>query len=317
VTGPDLPLTSPARLCDDATLDAKSFCLPKRADAMLRTEKFNIEQLRKNSGGIGGSDVLILEYPAEHTVIKAKWRTSKKGGKGFNNSPRKELAAFKVQTLFLDPDEYVVPPTAGRCIETAALRKFLPKVEETFDGAPCVFGVLSYWLTNMSDEDVFDEARLNRDPAYRRSVADMNLLTYLIDHRDTKQSNFLISTDPKTPRTFSVDNGMAFSGMRNPIAYFKKGWADLIVPALPKTQIDRLRKLTRRDLDTLLTVSQYSVTPHGLVETPPTAALSDKEGVRRSGDVIQFGLTRHEVDGIEKRLKALLAKVDRDEIKVF
>jgi hypothetical protein len=284
---------------------------------MLRTGTFEIEQVRKNSSGIGGSDVFVLGYPGEHTVIKAKWSTSKKGGTGFNNNPRKELAAFKVQTLFLEPEEYVVPPTVGRCIESAAIRRYLPKAEETFEGAPCVFGVLSYWLLNMTDKNVFDAARFASDPEYRRSVADMNLLTYLIDHRDTKQSNFLISMDPQHPRAFSVDNGMAFSGVRNPIAYFKKGWAKIIVPALPKQQIERLRKVTRHDLDMLLTVAQYSVTPHGLVETPSTSALSDTKGVRRDGDVIQLGLTRHEVNGIEKRLRTLLDRVDRDEIKVF
>jgi hypothetical protein len=317
VRGPELPLTSPAKLCNDAALGAKSFCLPKRADAMLRTGQFDIKQAWTNSSGIGGSEVFILEYPGEHTTIKAKWSTSEKGGTGFNNNPRKELAAFKVQTLFLEPEEYVVPPTVGRCLESAAVRNYLPKAKETFVGAPCVFGVLQYWLNNMTDKNVFDAARFESDPAYRRSVADMNLLTYLIDHRDTKQANFLISTDPKHPRAFSVDNGMAFSGIRHPVAYFKKGWAKIIVPALPNEQIERLRKVTRHDLDTLLTVSQYSVTPHGLVETTPTAAFSDKVGVRRDGDVIQFGLTRHEVDGIEKRLKTLLGRIDRDEIKVF
>jgi hypothetical protein len=317
VAGPDVPLTSPAELCHDAALDAKSFCLPTQAEEMLRTGQFDVKQVRTNSTGIGGSDVFVLEYPGEHTVIKAKWSTSKKGGTGFNTNPRKEIAAFKVQMLFLEPEEYVVPPTVGRCLEDAAVRDLLPKVKGAFEGAPCVFGVLQYWLINVTDKNVFDAARFESDPAYRRSVADMNLLTYLIDHRDTKQANFLISTDPKRPRAFSVDNGMAFSGFRNPIAYFKEGWAKIIVPALPKKEIERLRKLTRHDLDTLLTVSQYSVTPHGLVEVPATAAISDEEGVRREGDVIQIGLTRDEVDGIENRLKTLLGKVDRDEIKVF
>lgn len=317
VAGPDVPLTSPAELCHDAALDAKSFCVPKQAESMLRSEKFTIEQVRKNSSGIGGSEVFVLEYPGENAVIKAKWSTSKKGGTGFNTNPRKELAAFKLQTLFLEPEEYVVPPTVGRCIESTAVHGHLPKSKEQFEGVPCVFGVLQYWLSNVTDENVFDAARFESDPAFRRTVAEMNLLTYLIDHRDTKRMNFLISTDPRHPRAFSVDNGMAFSGFRNPIAYFKDGWAKIIVPALPKTQIERLRKLTRHDLDTLLTVSQYTVTPHGLVEVPPTAPISDTEGVRREGNVIQLGLTRDEVDGIEKRLKTLLGEIDRDEIKVF
>jgi hypothetical protein len=64
-------------------------------------------------------------------------------------------------------------------------------------------------------------------------------------------------------------------------------------------------------------VAQYSVTPEGLVEVPPTPAFSDTSGVRREGNVIQLGLTRREVDGVAARLSALLEKVDRGEIKVF
>jgi hypothetical protein len=146
----------------------------------------------------------------------------------------------------------------------------------------------------------------------------MNLLTYLIDHRDTRPSNFLISTDKAHPRTFAIDNGLAFSGFRNPLAAFTKiNWAKIIVPALPRKQLERLRKLTPHELDTLLTVAQYSVTPHGLVEVPPTPPLVESKGVRREGNVIQFGLTRHEVDSIATRLKTLLERVDRGEIKVF
>jgi hypothetical protein len=99
--------------------------------------------------------------------------------------------------------------------------------------------------------------------------------------------------------------------------FTKTNWAKIIVPALPRKQLDRLRQLTRRDLDTLLTVSQYKVTPDGLVEAPPTAAFSDSSGVRREGDMIQLGLTRSEVDAMAVRLKELLERVDRGKIKVF
>ena len=250
-------------------------------------------------------------------MIKAKWKTSKKGGHGFNNEPRKELATYRFQSLFLEPEESVVPPTVGRCIPIATFREKVVPADETFAGVPCVYGVLSYWLTNVSPDGVWDEPRFNTDPAYRQSVANLNLLTYLIDHRDTRRSNFLVSTDPKRPRTFAVDNGLAFSGFRNPIAWFKKGWHDIIVPALPKKQIEKLRHLNRSDLDRLLTVAQYSVKADGLVEVPATQALAEDEGVRRRGDVIQFGLTRREVDSVESRLKALIEKVDRGKIKTF
>jgi hypothetical protein len=318
MTQPELKLTPPAKLCNAPTLGEKSFCLPSKAEAMLQTGKFDILQVRKPSSGLGGARIFFLGYPDDHLVIKAKWKTSKKGGHGFNNEPRKELATYKTQSLFLTPEEFVVPPTVGRCIPTATIHEKVPKAAETFDGAPCVFGVLSYWLNSVSPDGVFDASRFDSDPAYRESVANLNLLTYLIDHRDTRPSNFLVSTDPKHPRTFAVDNGLAFSGYRNPIVMFTKtNWAHIIVPALPRKQLDRLRKLTRRDLDTLLTVSQYKVTPDGLVEVPPTAAFSDSSGVRRQGDGIQLGLTRREVDAMAARLKELLERVDGGKIKVF
>jgi len=315
---PELPLSPPAKVCNAPALEEKSFCLPSKADAMLRTGKFDILQVRKPSSGLGGARVFVLGYPGDHLVIKAKWKTSKKGGHGFNNEPRKELAAYKAQSLFLTPEEFVVPPTVGRCITTATIHEKVPDAAETFDGAPCVFGVLSYWLINVNADHVFDASRFDSDSAYRQSVANLNLLTYLIDHHDTRPSNFLVSTDKAHPRTFSIDNGLAFSGFRNPIILFTKtNWAHIIVPELPREQLARLRKLTRHDLDTLLTVAQYSVTPEGLVEVPPTSAFSDSSGVRREGDVIQLGLTRREVDGVAARLNALLEKVDRGKIKVF
>jgi hypothetical protein len=315
---PELKLSPPAKVCENPALNDKSFCVPSRAEALLRTGKFDIVDVRKPSSGIGGSRILFLGYPDDHLVIKAKWKASAKGGNSFNNEPRKELAAYKAQSLFLTPEEFVVPPTIGRCIATATLLDKVGPVKETFDGAPCVFGVLAYWLTSVSADNVFDATRFDSDPAYRQSVANLNLLTYLIDHRDTRRSNFLVSTDLGHPRTFAVDNGLAFSGFRNPYAYFTKvNWAKIIVPALPRKQLERLRKLTRGDLDRLLTVAQYSVTPQGLVEVPPTPAFEESKGVRREGDAIQFGLTRREVDAMADRLKALLERVDSGKIKVF
>jgi hypothetical protein len=314
----EMPLTPSAKLCDDPKLAPKQFCLPEQAGTMLSTGKFEILEVRKPSSGLGGAQVFFLKYPGENLVIKAKWKTSKQGGHGFNNEPRKEIASYAIQSLFLKPDEFVVPPTIGRCIPMATFQEKVTPVEETFAGVPCVFGILSYWLTNVTADKVFDEARFNADPEYRKSVANLNLLTYLIDHRDTRPSNFLVSNDPKHPRTFAVDNGLAFSGFRNPLALFTKtNWAHIIVPSLPKEKLERLRHLTRRDFDTLLTVAQYSVTADGLVEVPVTAALSETNGVRREGDVIQFGLTRSEVDSVESRVKDLLEKVDRGKIKVF
>jgi len=124
-------------LCDDPALNAKSFCLPSRADALLRTGKFEILRVKKPTQGTGGSRILFLKYPDDHLVIKAKWKASAKGGHSFNNEPRKEIAAYKAQLLFLTPEESVVPPTVGRCIATATFREKIGPGEETFEGAPC------------------------------------------------------------------------------------------------------------------------------------------------------------------------------------
>ena len=314
---PELQLTPPATLCGDPSFDAKSFCLPRQADELLRTRRFEILQVRKPKQGVGGALILFLGYPDDDLVIKAKWKASAKGGHAFNNEPRKELAAYKAQSLFLTPDEFVVPPTVGRCIDSDTFREKVGPPEETFAGAPCVYGILAYWINNVTGDRVFDPSRFESDPAYRQSVSNLNLLTYVIDHHDTRPANFLVSTDPEHPRAFSVDNGLAFSGFRNPIADFIADWADIIVPALPRKQLDRLRRITRSDLNALLTVSQYKVTPGGLVEVPPTPAFSEESGVRREGDMIQLGLTRREVDAIASRLEALFERVDRGEIRVF
>jgi hypothetical protein len=321
MAGPEPKLTPPGTICNDAALDPKSFCVPERAEALMRTGAFDIVQVAKPSSGLGGSLIVFLHYPHDHDLmIKAKWKTSHKGGDGFNNEPRKELAAYKIQSLFLDPKDFVVPPTVGRCIPIATFQEQMKvkAADETFEGAPCVFGLLAYWLTNVSSDGVWDPDRFESDPAYRRSVANMNLVTYLIDHRDTRRSNFLVSTDRAHPGRSPSTTASPFSGFRNPLAWSTKiNWAKIIVPALPQETLKRLARLTRHDLDTLLTAAQYSVTAKGLVDVPPTPALSQPGGVRREGDVIQLGLTSQEVDGVEKRLKSLLEKVDRGEIKVF
>jgi hypothetical protein len=100
---PEMPLSSPAKVCSNPALDKKAFCLPKRAEAMLQTGKFDIVDVRKPSSGLGGAQVFFLKYSDDDTVIKAKWKTSDKGGHGFNNEPRKELAVYKMQSLFLEP----------------------------------------------------------------------------------------------------------------------------------------------------------------------------------------------------------------------
>ena len=48
--------------------------------------------------------------------LRVKLRKSEPGANSFNNVPRYDVAAYELQKLFLDPAEYVVPPTTLRMV---------------------------------------------------------------------------------------------------------------------------------------------------------------------------------------------------------
>ena len=77
---------------------------------------------------------------------------------GWNNVPRKEAAAYQIQKWFLDPHEYVVPPTVTRCIRLEEFRVVDPEPEPTADSGTCVFGASSLWIVDVEVvKRVFDE----------------------------------------------------------------------------------------------------------------------------------------------------------------
>ena len=73
-----------------------------------------------------------------------------------------------------------------------------------------------------------------------RSISpNLNLLAYLIAHRDARSSNFLMPTDPSNPRVFSIDNGIAFGGVL--YNFFTWHFDEIRTGGLPRQSIDRLR----------------------------------------------------------------------------
>ncbi len=59
--------------------------------------------------------------------LEVKLRHADPGADSFNNVPRYDLAAYELQKLFLDPAEYVVPPTALRMVAACrSLRSIRP-----------------------------------------------------------------------------------------------------------------------------------------------------------------------------------------------
>ncbi len=320
---PALPISNMRTLCPSTPDDG--FCMNSRlVTRLMMSDGLEVIQSQSTSQGVSGAKVMVVSAPSENKgriVFRAKWKTASKGGDSLNNSPRRELAAYQVQQLFLEPDEYVVPPSVGRCLPLTAQSNTANSSPQkpTFSGTTCVFGVISYWVENVTNEQVLDLKRFDTDLRYRETLANLNLLTYLIDHRDSRSANFMISKTPASPRALSVDNGLAFRGFRNPIALFGSDWSKILVPSLPRRKIEKLRNIDREALEKLGTVAQYQI-HEGVLEAAPALPPIDKNnGVRVSEDsaTIQLGLTQDEIDALQSRIQDLLKRVDEGSVRLF
>ncbi|MFP4623531.1 MAG: hypothetical protein ACOC3J_05485 [Gemmatimonadota bacterium] len=258
---------------------------------------------------------VALSYP-DGTLLLTKWAPAPPGGEAFNNVPRYELGAYELQKLFLTEGEYVVPPAVIRPVSIDRHRELVPRVRPTFRHTESVLVALSYWLFNVSPDEFWDRDRFEADSVYARHFANFNILTYLIRHSDANLGNYLICTDPKTPRVFSVDNGIAFSSLESDRGFH---WRRLQVDRVPAATIQRLREVTEEELIRRLeTVAELRILPDGRLESvPPTEAMSRNRGVRREGDRIQLGLTRNEIQDVWTRVRRLLRDVDGGRLEVF
>jgi hypothetical protein len=257
---------------------------------------------------------VLLQF-ARDTAFEVKWAEAPAGGQAFNNEPRYEVAAYALQKLFLDEPDYVVPPTVLRMIPLPQYRERVPTADPTWEDAKSVLGVLQYWTAGVTADGVFDTRRAERDSVYARHFGDMNILTYLIRHGDSNEGNVVISDDPASPRVFSVDNGVAFS---SPPSNRGTKWREIRVKRLPARTVDRLRQIDEETLTRALSViAQFTMQGGEFVPAPPAENLNERLGVRRSGTVLQLGLTSTEIDGVRDRLEHLLRDVDKGKYKTF
>jgi hypothetical protein len=287
-------------------------------EQLLRAGRFAPRATRDVGHGVTGAEHWTVRFPEIGRDVDLKWKTAPAGdADGWNNSPRRELAAYRVQQWFLSPREYVVPTTVARCLPLETVRRVHPDAEPNLPGTRCVLGVLSVWLRNVETPEVlFEPDRFERDPAYARHLADFNLLNYLIENGDMRGSNILASTDPSNRRVFSVDNGISFG---EPIFnVFVPGWKELRVPALPRSAVARLRRLERDDADALAVVAEFHLGEDGVLrEARPRAPLDPDRGSRFRDGVLQLGLTQHETEALWRRVESLLAVVREERIPVF
>jgi hypothetical protein len=181
-----------------------------------------------------------------------------------------------------------------------------------------VLGLLVVWMNDVEVVDDLDEdldERFQKDPHFGGHLADMNLITYLVDHRDGREGNFLISKDPSDPRVFAIDNGIAFEGF--PWNFFVPNWNKIRVPWMRADPIARLRALPEEEIDRLGSLFDMDVDAQGILRlAKPTAPLDPTKGVRVAPGKVQLGLTAKEIARLKERVHDLLADVDAGKLKV-
>jgi hypothetical protein len=252
--------------------------------------------------------------------FRVKLRRSEPGAEGFNNVPRYDLAAYAIQQMLMDSNEYVVPPTALRMVPVEEYKPYYhdpDAVKPTFKGADEVLCVVQYWLQHVRNPpDIYDPVRFDADPVYARHIGQLNVFTYLIEHRDSNQGNFLISDAEQGPRVFSIDHGVAFASLDSDRG---TAWLKLRVDRLPKDTVDRVRPLVDRDLlaSKLGVLGQWELRDGHYVPVEATENLNARRGVRIKDGVVQMGLTRDEIAAIARQAKSLINQVDFGKIKVY
>ncbi|UCC82598.1 MAG: hypothetical protein JSW46_16725 [Gemmatimonadota bacterium] len=278
---------------------------------LFRYEEIRVLQFRDTRFEGDRTQIAVLAFP-DHMALRAKWAAAPRGADSFNNRPRFELAVYELQKLFLDEEDYVVPPTVCRAVPMAEY-PVSDDVRTTFGGIESVVVLMQYWLSNVTPQDVYDKDRAKDDSLYARHMADLNIVTYLVRHADANPGNFLISTAGNA-RLFAVDNGVSFGD----ISDRPDDWRKMRTDRLPRGTVERLRAISEEDLQQALGVlAQFEVRDELLVQVEPTENLNPGRGVRREDDVVQFGLTSREIGRVHGRLEDLLEDIDEGKYEIF
>jgi hypothetical protein len=292
---------------------------PHQVERLLAFEEAEPLGFRRTRSGTSGAERVELRFPRAGEQFWVKAKRMPEDLDGINNAPRKELAAYAIQRLFLDPEEYVVPTPVARCMPLDAFRRDHPGTSSTLPGIRCVLVLLSVWLQDVTlPETLYDERRFLEEPSYAYFLSNFNLLTYLIDHRDGRAGNFLVASDDSRRQVFSVDNGVSFDPDFPFYNWFVPNWNAIRVAALRRESVERLRGLEERDLDFLLVVEQLEMDEAGVLRrVEPTAPIDPEEGASYRDGVVQLGLTEDEIEDVWERIEELLEDVEDGEIPLF
>lgn len=291
---------------------------PGVLERRLAAEEFRILSVSGGVGGVMGVKKLVIALQPSGDELTVKWKKAPRGdADGWNNTPRKEIAAYEIQKWFLDPPDYVVPTIVPRCIAFEDYGTLDPAPEANLPGTRCVMGALVIWIDEVTvPETLYDPERFRVEPLYAGHMADFNLLTYLIEHEDGREGNFLVSEIESERRIFSIDNGVAFGArMKN---FFVPNWNEIRVPALRRETVERLRRIGPAELEALGVVAEMKADRAGVLRVVPATGNRDpKHGARVADGWIQLGLERGEIDALRRRLERLLDDVDAGRIELL
>jgi hypothetical protein len=281
-----------------------------------------IEVIEMKGAGAGttGARKVVLNLPKRNDEYQVKVKLVPEDLDGWNNSPRKEIAAYKLQWVFLEPEDYVVPTSNLYCVPMEQWEKHADKRPPTIPGTECILVNLSFWLDDVTVADpVYDRERFLDDPNYAYHLANLNILTYLTDHRDQRSGNILASIHEDDRHVYAIDNGITFGPpVYNWFVPSSFQWHRILVPALPKGSVERLRALERSDLDYLATVTQMKPDQSGRLQlVRPEPPWDPDRGAQRRGSQVQFGLTRGEIDDLWERVQKLLEAIDAGHLTLF
>lgn len=329
VPEPAAPLTMPDQLCR-AGARGRPCRQVSEVESWLADPALEILGVAPPPAGIQGAVVLTLRVPRLMPIVfRAKWRAH--STTSARNSPRRELAAYQVQKLFLEPEEYVVPPSAPHCFPLAAYREQVdPHATATFRQVECVYGILSYWLEDVEPladareagwfhgqyRHAFDPDLFARSPIYRDSISRVNLLTYVIGHADSHAKNFVITDDASAPVVYSVDNSLSLGLKKNAKLDPRHDWSTLKVPALPRRAIDRLRDNLAL-VDRLAAVAELEPRGDAMVPLEPRPVAPDGDGLTWHDGRLRVGLSVAEIGDVKVRIALLLQKIDRGQVRLY
>lgn len=249
-------------------------------------------------------------------TFRIKVRRAGAGVSSFNNEPRYELAAYELSRLLFPADEQVVPAIALRSAPLAQFRLIDPAAVEAWNGTDAAFYMVQCWLNGAKPHPLaIDPARFAAEPAYARTISRLNVLTYLVEHKDSNLGNVMLTGEGAAVRAWAIDNGVAFDSEESDVGVF---WKDLHVDAVDRALADRLRALTLAELRVRLAViAQYELVGEAWEPRPAAANFDGTRGVRRRGRLLQLGLSNKEIGEVERRRAKLVRRIDKGELRLL